>query len=304
MNRFAKTQSALLLSLMLGACATAHTPPQELVQARAAVRSSELDPDVLAKAPLELKKASDSLNRANGLLVDGKPLSEVSSAAYVAERQARTAMAIARAQRNEEAIKTSEADRERVRADINAAAAQTAQQQASTAKAQAAVAEQRASDARQEAMAAEASAAQAQSRAADLQRQVQDLQAKQSERGMLVTLGDMLFEFGRADIRPAAQPSLLKLADFLNRHPERRVLIEGHTDNIGSASYNDELSRRRAEAVAAALVGMGVAPQRLSSVGYGMAYPVASNSTDANRALNRRVEIYISNNDQPVRQRG
>lgn len=304
MNRSTIVPSALLFSLMLGACATAHDPPQELVQARAAVRSAELDPDVLASAPVELKKATDSLDRANTLLAKGKSMSEVSSAAYVAERHARTAMAVAQSKRNEEAIKASDADRERVRADINAQTAQSARQQASVAQARADDAEQRASSAQQQTMAAEANAAQAQTRAAVLQRQVDELQAKQTERGLLVTLGDMLFEFGRADIRPAAQPALSKLADFLNRHPERHVLIEGYTDSIGSPSFNEGLSRRRADAVAAALVGLGVASQRLSSVGYGMAYPVASNNTDSNRALNRRVEIYISDGSEPVRQRG
>jgi len=104
-------------------------------------------------------------------------------------------------------------------------------------------------------------------------------------------------------VSPSAQASIQKLADFLQKHPERRILIEGHTDNIGSTASNEVLSRRRADAVNAALVGMGVAAQRADTVGYGAQYPIADNATDTNRALNRRVEVYIAENNQPVRSR-
>ena len=94
-----------------------------------------------------------------------------------------------------------------------------------------------------------------------------------------------------------------KLADFLQQYPNRQVLIEGYTDDTGSAAYNEALSLRRADAVDSVLVGMGVAAQRVATVGYGKDFPIASNSSDTNRALNRRVEVYISDNDKPVRAR-
>ena len=97
--------------------------------------------------------------------------------------------------------------------------------------------------------------------------------------------------------------SLAKLADFLQQHPSRNILIEGHTDSIGSAASNTDLSRRRATAVDVALEGLGLASRRVTTVGYGEDYPVADNTTATNRALNRRVEIYIAENDQPVKQR-
>ena len=134
--------------------------------------------------------------------------------------------------------------------------------------------------------------------------QLTELQAKQTDRGMLVTLGDVLFEFGRADIKPGSQGALRKLADYLQQHTDRRVLIEGYTDSVGSDAANLALSQRRAESVAAALGAMGVATSRISTRGYGESYPVADNGTETNRALNRRVEVYISDNDQPVRARG
>lgn len=309
MNR-TLTTGALLSSLLLGACATTHTAPPALVEARSTLRSAELDPAVLANAPLELKKASESLNRANMLLAKGEPEAEVNSAAYVANQQARTALAIAQAKGSEAAVAGAQAERERARADIRTVEAQRAQAEASSAQAQASVArqqtaaaEQRASGAEQQAAAAQVTAASAQQQAGELQQRLADLQAQQTERGMLVTLGDVLFEFNRADVKPAAQASLHKLADFLQQYPTRQVLIEGHTDNIGSAASNEALSRRRADAVDSALMGMGVASQRMATVGYGKDFPIADNSTDTNRALNRRVEVYIAENDQPVRSR-
>lgn len=295
MNR-TLTAGTLLTGLLLAACASTQTAPPALVEARSAVRSAELDPTVQANAPLELKRANDSLNRANNLLAKGEPLGDINSAAYVARQQARTAQAIAQAKSNDAAVAMSQVDRERARADVRTVDAERAQAQAGAARQQTALAEQQAAS-------AQASAASAQQQAAQLQQRLNDMQAQQTERGMLVTLGDVLFEFNRAEVKPSAQVSLRKLADFLQQYPARRVLIEGFTDNIGAPAYNQVLSQRRAEAVDGALAGMGVATQRMETVGYGEEFPVAANGTDTERALNRRVEVYIAENDQPVRAR-
>jgi outer membrane protein OmpA-like peptidoglycan-associated protein len=304
------TVSALLTTLILAACATSQPAPPALVEARSTVRSAELDAQVQTQAPLELKKATDSLNRANTLLDKGEPMADVSSAAYVASQQAKTAMAVAQAKGNDAAMSTAELERERVRSDMRAAETQRARAQTGAARQQTAMAEQRASGAEQRAAGAEqqaavaqASASDAQQQAADLQKRLNELQAKQTERGMLVTLGDVLFESGRSEVKPGAQNSLGKLADFLKQYPTRHILIEGHTDNVGSASYNEALSQRRASAVERALTGMGVPANRVTTAGYGKEFPVASNTTDTNRALNRRVEVYIADNDQPVKSR-
>lgn len=316
MNRIL-TASTLLTGLLLSACASAPQAPTELIEARSTLRSAELDAGVLTHAPLELQKATASLNRANALQDQGKSLAEISSAAYIASQQAKTAMAIAKAKGNDLAIASAEVDRERTRADVLASKAQRAQADSQTAQAQSSLARQQTADAEQRARAAQAQAATAQGLAAAaqasatgaqqqaelLKQQLAALQATQTERGMLVTLGDVLFEFNRAEVKPGAQQSLLKLADFLQQNPTRQILIEGHTDSIGSAASNNLLSRRRADAVDAALVGMGLAARRATAVGYGEDYPIADNATDTNRALNRRVEVYIAENDQPVKQR-
>lgn len=290
--------TALAAVLAFTGCASApDTPPPELASARDAVHRAETDPSVLRNAPMELKRATDALNRANSLYVKRERNADVVSAAYIAQREADAAMTIAQAKQNEDATKQAQIARAETRADIKTTEAERA-------KADAAAAQARADNASGAAAAATQQAADAQAQAQALAAQLAELQAKQTERGMLVTLGDVLFEFNRAEIKTTAQGELRKLADFLQKHPERNVLIEGYTDNIGSAGYNATLSQRRAESVANALVALGVSPQRMKSVGYGKDFPVAENTTDTNRALNRRVEVYISPGSEPVRGRG
>jgi len=297
------TALAAAAALFAG-CASAPTVTPGLQQARTTVRSAEADPAVLQYAALDAKKASESLRRAEQLSANRESPADIDSAAYVAATQARTAMAMARAATQEDAIKRAEADRERARADANARRANVAQAQASNAQIAAANANADASAARQQASNAQADAAQAQAQAALLARELADLQAKQTDRGMLVTLGDVLFETGRAEIKPAAQNAIGKLANYLKEHADRRVLIEGFTDSTGSDASNMTLSQRRSQAVAEALRAQGVDPTRIATRGYGEQYPVASNSSTSDRAMNRRVEVYISNDNQPVRARG
>ena len=131
-------------------------------------------------------------------------------------------------------------------------------------------------------------------------RQLQSLNAKQTERGTLVTFGDVLFDFDRADLKSNSRDSITTLANYLIKNPDRKVIVEGYTDSKGSAAYNQGLSERRANAVKNALVRAGVEPSRIVAQGYGKEYPVASNATNSGRAQNRRVEVTISNDNQPV----
>jgi outer membrane protein OmpA-like peptidoglycan-associated protein len=126
------------------------------------------------------------------------------------------------------------------------------------------------------------------------------LNAKQTERGTLVTFGDVLFDYNKAELKPGAQGDIAKLAAFLQENADRKVIVEGYTDSTGSATYNQTLSERRANSVRAALVRMGVDPTRIVAQGYGKEYPVADNTSNSGRAMNRRVEVTISNDNQPV----
>ncbi len=110
-----------------------------------------------------------------------------------------------------------------------------------------------------------------------LRRQLADLNAKQTERGLVVTLGDVLFETGKADLKSAATANLSKLGGFLAQYPDRSLVIEGHTDSIGSDSYNQVLSQNRADSVKAFLLNQGIASNRITAFGKGEGSPVASN---------------------------
>lgn len=132
-------------------------------------------------------------------------------------------------------------------------------------------------------------------------KQLQDsLNAKQTERGTLVTFGDVLFATNKSDLRASGMTNVSKLAQFLQENPDRKVIIEGYTDSTGSDSYNQSLSERRASSVRTALVKMGVDPARIVTQGYGKEFPVADNTSVSGRAMNRRVEVTISNDNQPV----
>lgn len=127
-----------------------------------------------------------------------------------------------------------------------------------------------------------------------------ELNAKQTDRGLTISLGDVLFDTGKAQLKPGGSREVRKLAQFLQENPQRNVSIEGFTDSQGSDEYNQSLSERRAEAVKAELVDQGIPPERITSKGYGEAYSVADNNTSAGRQMNRRVEIVISDAGKQV----
>ncbi|MFJ2466693.1 OmpA family protein [Pseudomonas sp. NPDC087615] len=128
----------------------------------------------------------------------------------------------------------------------------------------------------------------------------QSLNAKQTDRGTLVTFGDVLFATNKADLKSSGLVNINKLAQFLQQNNDRKVIVEGYTDSTGAASYNQSLSERRATSVQVALIKMGVDPARIVVQGYGQEYPVADNGSVSGRAMNRRVEVTISNDNQPV----
>ncbi|MGB3398890.1 MAG: OmpA family protein, partial [Candidatus Deferrimicrobiaceae bacterium] len=144
-------------------------------------------------------------------------------------------------------------------------------------------------------MEAEAAVAKAKADADKLMRELSDLKAKQTDRGIVLTIGEVLFAFGKADLSTDANRNVNKLAGFLDKYPNRNVLIEGHTDSVGSDEYNLELSQKRSESVKDRLASFGIETGRITTVGYGEKYPAVSNDTPEDRALNRRVEVIILN---------
>ena len=132
---------------------------------------------------------------------------------------------------------------------------------------------------------------------------LQQLNAKQTERGAVVTFGDVLFDTGRAELKAGSLRNIEQLTEYLRANPERKVRVEGFTDATGGDVFNQQLSERRAASVANALRRSGVGPERVIVAGYGKEYPVASNADAQSRQLNRRVEVIISHGSNAVSDR-
>jgi OOP family OmpA-OmpF porin len=129
----------------------------------------------------------------------------------------------------------------------------------------------------------------------ELETQLAEFKAKRTERGLELTLSDVLFEFDKADLKPGALRGLSPLISFAKENPNQKILLEGHTDSIGSDSYNLKLSQQRAEAVQEFLVKNGVSAASVTARGLGESYPIAPNDTAAGRLQNRRVQIIVTN---------
>jgi len=222
--------------------------------------------------------------------------------AKVAQKEAENArfLAMAEAEKAERARKEAEARRQEAeQARLTALAeAERATRAKSEAEARTREAEQARLAARAEAeraALAKAEAAKAKAEADQLMRELSDLKAKQTERGIVLTIGDVLFAVGKADLSSEAMRSVDKLGEFLQKYPNRNVLIEGHTDSTGGDELNMILSQNRADAVKDALVSKGIGAERITPKGYGKMYPLATNDTSAGRQQNRRMEVIILN---------
>ena len=258
-----------------------------LPQAREAVSQAEADPNVTKHAATELQRARQFLTNAEGVAKEkGAASVDASHYAYLATQTAHIAEQRAHEQVAVERIKAGEVDRQK----ILLAARENEAQNANAA----------AQQARAETQNAQAQAAQAQQETQRLAAQLENMQAAQTERGIVLTLDDVLFDTGRAELKSGAQRSLAQLADFLEKNPERQVQVEGFTDSQGADEYNLQLSQRRADAVAEAIVQRGIDAQRVRAKGYGEEYPVATNNNAGSRQLNRRVEIVISRDDKAI----
>lgn len=287
MSTFLKS-AMLAAAVMLAACSTIPTTTPALDQARGDFVAANNNPQVSTYAPLEFKQASEALEQANGAAARKESLDKIDRLAYIARQKIATAQEVAKQKAAEADVANAGKQRDQLRLEARTAEADRAKTDAAAAQAAAAAAQSKTAS-------AEAQAREAQARAAQLEAQMADLQAKKTERGMIITIGDVLFATDQATLTAAGIATVRKLADVLTQNPERTVLVEGFTDSTGSTAHNQALSERRAAAVASALTGMGIGRERVAMRGYGEAYPVAPNDNAVNRQLNRRVEIVLSN---------
>src|SRR6266542_1510776 len=313
--KFRRAVAALLPVVLIVGCASSekeHAMRAQLERARFAYRQAEADPNVQAYAQLRLGEAQRAIQAAEA----AKDREEKQHLAYLAEKRAmiasiaaattKTAQDAMQLSRESSAVLLQKRDRElkAARAEM-AAKGREAEQIRMPSEARPRAADSSAREAEQARMQAEQARLQAeaeakaraaeQAKAAALMKELSELRAQQTDRGLVLTVGDVLFAVGKAEVAPGGQRSIDQLAQFLKTYPRRRVLIEGHTDNTGNEDFNVKLSQQRADAVRSLLVARGVAPERIATKGHGPKYPIVENDTPAGRQQNRRVEILVLN---------
>ena len=265
--------------LALCACASSPQPNAALETATTAVQSAEADPNVSKYAALDLEAAKKDLEIAETAAMHHRD-AEIAQPAYLATQTARLAQVRASGKADDARVAAGQAERDRIQLAARSREVQNAEAAANAAKAQTVAATEQ---------------------SARLQAEIDQLKATPTNRGLVLTLGDVLFDTGKAELNAGATRKLDQLAQFLSEHPDRRVQIDGFTDSTGSDAFNQELSRRRADAVKSALLTRGIGASRIGTEGYGKAFPVANNTDPGGRQLNRRVEVVIGgDNGSPI----
>jgi len=290
-----------------------------LEQARTAYAQAQANQDVQSYALRSLMEAEQTLKKAEQIntklytpgIGDNKAsdptprhvyFENIAGLSYVSERQSQSAEALAEGvvtrnklvvlekEKVEAELQKSKLVQEQLQKNLDekAAALELEKQKLSQAKDEAERARILAEIHAKEAELAKAELAQ-------LMQELSELQGQLTDRGIVLTIGDVLFSTGKADLNASAQRSMDKLADFLQKKQNRNLLVEGHTDSVGSDEFNIGLSERRATSVKNALIKRGILSERIVTVGYGKKYPIADNSTASGKQQNRRVEVIILN---------
>jgi outer membrane protein OmpA-like peptidoglycan-associated protein len=239
-------------------------------------------------------------NALDALVVDGRRMrdDEFDHNVYITDRLIKVAEAEGLAAYAEARGQALASERETLLLDARTRQAEYALAQADAERLAAERARTEAEIARSDAELARTDAQIAQLELETLRTRLTELEAVQTERGLVVTLGDVLFEVDRAELKPGATRSLDELVQVLRENPNATVAIEGHTDSTGGRDYNLSLSQRRSDSVRGYLLAQGIAAERITANGLGPDFPVASNNDAAGRQQNRRVELVIQ--DRPV----
>lgn len=273
------TRLLTMITVMAGIAACSSTPDQntQLEQARAEYERAQSSSQVTSLAAEELKKAGDSLTAADRAWKEREEEARINHLAYLAKQRVTIAEETANNRAAQQTVESASAERDQMRLALRTNEADAANRNLAQTEAEAARMRE----------AAEA-------RVSDLESQLKELNAEKTERGMVLTLGDVLFDTGKSELLAGSRNTLTKLAEVMKNNPDTTAQIEGHTDSVGSSSFNYSLSQRRADSVRDALTSMGVANDRLSTRAHGPDMPKADNGSAAGRQMNRRVEIVFA----------
>ncbi|UTW08361.1 OmpA family protein [Pseudomonas benzenivorans] len=260
MSNRATLAGGVMLLLLLGGCAGSPSNSGDALEsARTSFQTVKEDPSVLRSAAKDVIRAGESLARAERLSSYWGSADDVTHYAYLSQRYSDIAAQKSLLGLNQERAAKLELERQRLQLALREAKLLTIQEQSHW-----------------------------------LEEQMVSLATTETERGLVMTLGDVLFDAGQADLNVSANRTVLKLVQFLQLNPRRVVRIEGYSDSRGDKQENLELSRARAQTVADVLIDLGIDAKRIEVQGHGEGYPVAENASAKGRARNRRVEIVFS----------
>jgi outer membrane protein OmpA-like peptidoglycan-associated protein len=297
----------LAVAAFMAGCSSTPKTTSMLDQARSDYQVAQGNPDIATFAPLEMKQATEAMAQANVEANERGRDDKINNLAYLAQQKIALTQEVTKRKVAEAEIANAGKERDQLRLDARTNEANIARMSAEKATLAAQLAQGDAAQAQRAAQQAQLDAAnaqrqtqEAQARAAQLETQLADLAAKKTARGMVITLGDVLFGTDLSRLTADGMRSAQKLANVLQQNPQRNVLIEGFADSTGAADYNQGLSERRASAVSTALLDLGVARERIDMRGFGEAFPVAANNSAASRQLNRRVEIVLSDDSGKI----
>ena len=318
----------LMMVVLLSACTAPPKKDLALDRVRGELDDLKSNPELAGYAPLAVGEAERALRQAE--LASGDDLYRA-YLVYMADRRIQIARTMAEREQHEQAldelekqrsdmlIKASQLEADQARMDAEQArllvattaedaqrareekeqaeqkeaeSARAAQLSAEEADQARRLAESRASEAEYARLEADLASQQITS----LTRQLENLQLRETESGVVVTLGDVLFASGQTTLVEGGRSSLAEVVDLLQTEPDKKIRVEGHTDSLGDAEANLQLSEQRAQAVLEALVSMGVSSERISALGMGEDFPIASNEDEEGRARNRRVDVILLDN--------
>jgi outer membrane protein OmpA-like peptidoglycan-associated protein len=272
-------------SILLAACTAAPFKPEGADNLRPRLTRLQSNPELASRAPLALKEAELAVTNAEMAQTDKAIATHL---VYIADRKINIAEAQAENRLALDQRKVLAEQREAMRLQARTKEADAANQRATAAETDAGIQRQQAQTDRMSTLDAERNSR-------ELQQQIDELQAKVTDRGLVLTLSDVLFTSGTAQMNVGESANMGKLAVFLNKHPDHTAVIEGHTDNVGNDGNNEALSQRRADAVKSHLVTReGIDSRRLTTLGKGESSPVADNGSSQGRQQNRRVEVIIA----------
>lgn len=269
---------AAAVASILAACVAAPVKPTGAMEAREKLTELQSNPELATRAPAAIKEAELAVRVAETPQLD-PALGQYN--VYIADRKVDIAKARAETSLAEDQRAALSQQRDKARLDARTQEADVATNKLQAARAAIADSAQVIADSQQQ--------------NAELQRQLDEMHAKATDRGMVLTVGDLLFTSGKADLKAGATENLNRLVTFLNNYTDRSVMIEGYTDSTGSIDYNLGLSQRRADSVKFYLTSQGIDSGRLSSTGKGESNPIADNESASGRQQNRRVDVIIVN---------